>query len=378
MGDVTPHGVRWEQVLAFRLRRQRLARRIGRDAMLQVAADLCGLHAQVMSSAELTLWARVDELRPGDVARELWDERRLVKTWAMRGTLHLLPASDVPVWQAALSSFRHYLAPSWLKNFGVTGVEVDELLAAIPLALDGRLLTRQELASEVARITGSPNLGHKLGHSWGSLLKPASYRGLLCFGPSQGQNVRFTRPDQWLPDWRPADPTQAWREVTRRYLGAFGPARREDFARWWGMSAARAEKLLEDLGAEATHIDVEGGRLWLLSSQLDDLDDSLPRRCIRLLPAFDQYVVGAPRGADHVIPTALRSRVYRNQGWISPVLLVDGRMEGVWRHERKGNRLSVTIEPFSDQPASVKSAAQAEAERLASFLGGKLELTWVG
>jgi hypothetical protein len=97
--------VRWEQVLAFRLRRQRLARRIGREAILQVAADLCGLHAQVMSSAELTLWARVDELRPGDLARELWDERRLVKTWAMRGTLHLLPASDVPVWQPPSAHF---------------------------------------------------------------------------------------------------------------------------------------------------------------------------------------------------------------------------------------------------------------------------------
>src|SRR5215471_7086714 len=379
MGDVTPHGVRWEQVLAFRLRRQRLARRIGRDAMLQVAADLCGLHAQVMSSAELTLWARVDELRPGDVARELWDERRLVKTWAMRGTLHLLPASDVPVWQAGLSSFRHYLAPSWLKNFGVSAVELDQMLASIPVALDGRLLTRQELASEVARLTGSVNLGQKLGHSWGALLKPASYRGLLCFGPSQGQNVRFTRPDQWLADWRPADSDEAWREVGRRYLGGFGPAPAQDFARWWGgVSSARASRLFQSLGAEAASVEVDGVRMWLLSSQLDELEVPPPPRCVRLLPAFDQYVIGAPRGADHVIAPAFRSRVYRNQGWISPVLLVDGRMEGVWRHERKGSRLSVTIEPFSDQPASVRSGAEAEAERLAAYLGGKLELIWTG
>ena len=238
-------------------------------------------------------------------------------------------------------------------------------------------MTRQELASEVARLTGSANLGQKLGHSWGALLKPASYRGLLCFGPSLGQNVRFTRPDQWLSDWRSVDPDQAWREVGRRYLGGFGPAPAEDFARWWGgVSAARATRLFESLGAEVAHVDVDGVRLWLLSSQLEELDGSLPHRCVRLLPAFDQYVIGAPRGADHVLAPAFRSRVYRNQGWISPVLLVDGRMEGVWRHERKGSRLSVTVEPFANQPAAVQSAAHAEGERLAAFLGGKLEFVW--
>lgn len=62
-----------------------------------------------------------------------------------------------------------------------------------------------------------------------------------------------------------------------------------------------------------------------------------------------------------VLPGALKVYVYCPQGWLSPVVLVDGRMEGVWRHERRGDRLSVEIEPFARQPDWVRRAAEEEA-----------------
>jgi hypothetical protein len=77
-----------------------------------------------------------------------------------------------------------------------------------------------------------------------------------------------------------------------------------------------------------------------------------------------------------VLPAARRERVYRPQGWLSPVLLVDGRIAGVWSHAAKGDRLTVTVEPFARPAAAVKAGAEAEAERLASFLGGELALDW--
>lgn len=94
------------------------------------------------------------------------------------------------------------------------------------------------------------------------------------------------------------------------------------------------------------------------------------------MPAFDHYVAAAPREQGAVLPRALKGRVYRPQGWLSPVLLVDGRMEGVWRHERNGERLAVRIEPFREQPGWVRRAAEEEAERLARFVGGELEVGW--
>jgi hypothetical protein len=156
----------WEQVMAWRLRRHQLHERVPAGDALQVVARIAGLHAQVMSSAELTLWARLDDLEPDTVQRALWEERSLVKTWAMRGTLHLLPAAEYPLWQAALSTRRGYQAGAWLRAFGVTSEELERLIAAVGDALQQRPLTRDELAEQVAKLTGSAELGDKLRESW--------------------------------------------------------------------------------------------------------------------------------------------------------------------------------------------------------------------
>jgi hypothetical protein len=97
---------------------------------------------------------------------------------------------------------------------------------------------------------------------------------------------------------------------------------------------------------------------------------------VRLLPAFDQYVVAAPRDADAVLPGEHRARVYRPQGWLSPVLLVDGRIAGTWSHEVAGGRVAVAVEPFADPGRAVRAAAEAEAARLAGFLGGEPDVAW--
>ena len=374
----TAAGLRWAQVMAWRSARHHLDERVPAKAMLDVVEDIAGLHAQVMSSAELTLAARVEGLEPGDVGRALWEERSLVKTWAMRGTLHLLPAAELPRWQAALSTRRGWEAGAWQRGFGVTLEELARLNDAVAQALDGRLLTREQLTAEVGRLTGSEELGAKLRGSWGALLKPAAALGLLCFAPNQGRQVRFTRPDTWLGGWTDHDPDQAMAEVTRRFLAASGPVTREDFARWWGIpSPARGGRLLERLGYEVARVEVEGTAAYALAADLPGLAEAGGSRAVRLLPAFDQYVVTATLQAERLMPGPFKARVYRPQGWLSPVLLVGGRMDGTWRQEARGRRLLVTIEPFTGPPpAWARRAAEAEAERLAAFTGGELELRW--
>ena len=286
----------WPGVLAWRLRRQQLDRRAPREAMLDVVNRIVGLHAQVMSSAELTLWARVDGLEPDAVQRALWEERTLVKTWAMRGTLHLLPAAELPLFVAAQGMLPSRAARgSWLKAFGLTAEGADAILAAIPRALDGRALTREELATEVGRLT-SPELGDKLRESWGALLKPSAFAGDVCFAPSAGQKVRFTHPAEWLGEWPAVEPAAGAAELTRRYLAAYGPATREEFARWFGSSsAAQAEKLIRALGDEVAQVDLEGVPAWMLAADVAEAAAAEPAGVVRLLPAFDHYVVAAPR-----------------------------------------------------------------------------------
>jgi hypothetical protein len=368
--------VTWRQVMAWRLYRHQLHERAPAGKAASVVTAIGGLHAQLFPSAELSLWNRVDGLAAGGLEEQLWTHRAYVKTWAMRGTLHLLPAAEYPLVQAGLSTYEHYLKPVWLRNFGVTRDELELLIRSVGEALDGAPLTRIELADEVTARTGSSALGDKLRESWGALLKPASFQGQLCFGPSSGQNVRFTRPDRWLSSPDSVQPDVALPEITRRYLAAYGPATREDFARWWGVTPARAKALLVALGDEARQVDVEGASLWVLAADADELEQAPQPGTVRLLPAFDPWVIGASRAVPDLLAGDVRDRIYRQQGWISPVLLVDGRMDGIWSHERVRGRLALRIEPFVPLPARARKAAEREAERLAAFFGDPLELTW--
>jgi hypothetical protein len=114
----------------------------------------------------------------------------------------------------------------------------------------------------------------------------------------------------------------------------------------------------------------------MLAADVAAARSAAPTGTVALLPGFDQYVVAAPHEASPVLAAEHRARVHRSQGWLSPVLLVDGRIEGVWRHERKAGRLTVVVEPFGDVGEHVRAGAEAQARRLAAFLGGELQLSW--
>jgi uncharacterized protein YcaQ len=369
----------WASVLAWRVARQGLQRRADAADWPQVVARICGLHAQVQSSAELTLWARVDDLHRGAVSRALWSDRTLVRTWAMRGTLHLLPAAELATWVGAQGVLRpRYETAPWRKAFGMSSEEAVAVLDAIRTALAGEPLTRDELGDAVADALGDARLGDAVRGSFGTMPKLAAFRGDVCFAPPAGQKVRFTRPDRWLGDgWEPAPARVAMADVVRRHLAVYGPATRESFARWFGMSSvAQADKLIAALGDEVAPVTVEGQDGWMLAADVAEAAAAAPAGTVALLPAFDQYVVAAPREETPVLAAEHRPRVYRSQGWLSPVLLVDGRIGGVWRHERKGGVVTVVIEPFGDVTEDVRAGAEAQAQRLAAFLGSELELSW--
>ena len=370
--------LRASHLIGFRQVRHRLHARARAGAALEVASALCGLQAQVLSCAELMLWARVESLPPGFVGKALWEERSLLKTWAMRGTLHLLPSKEYGLWQSALSAYRHYLRPSWLRYMKVTAAELDRLMEVVGAALGARPHTREELAEAVEAAT-SKKAARPVRDSWGMALKPASFRGQLCFGPSRGQHVTFIHPRDWLGGAKDAvDPEAALSEVLRRFFSAHGPATVDELSRWWGFTGASGKRALELLRDELCEVEVGGQAAYAMAKDRDELRNAAPVPGLRLLPGFDQYTLVASVGALRFLPHARhRRQVFRNQGWISAVVLVDGKMAGVWRHERKGKSLQVELEPFATLPARARRAAGEEVERLAAFLGAPgLELRW--
>lgn len=356
--------VRWEQVHAWRLKRQLLEPRARVD-VAEVVGRLCGVQAQVASSAELAVHVRQARPEPGSIDRAL-AEGVLLKTWAMRGTLHLLRTSDAACFLSVIASGRSWERGPWARAFGATPKQVAALADAVSELLDGAALTRDELVTRVARRRGLARLEEPLRSGWGTLLKPLAWQGVLAHGPKQGNQTTFVRPDRIAPGWKGLPPPEeAARAVLRAYLGAFGPATLDAFDAWLGRGAVKRSverAWLAALGDEVTTVDVEGRPAYLLSEHVDALAGTAPSAAVRLLGGFDQYVLGPGTSDPELLAAAHRALVSKAAGWIAPIVVVAGRIAGVW--ERADDRVTVSLFPrFRAPPAEALAAEVAHLAR---------------
>ena len=364
-----------DRVAAFRLARHHLSRRAPRRALASVVGDVCGVQAQVAAAARLSLRARVQGLTPEDVERALWRDRTLVKTWAMRGAVHLLPAVELPTYLRALAR-REMRSVGWMTRRGLPMEEIDAIVDATHAALEGGPLTRRELGARVSKALG-PRARRWVEHGWGGVVRSACIRGRVCFGPNRGIEVTFVRLKDWLPRPRDVPPEEAGAGLLRRFLHVYGPATVQDFARWADLAAGDARSMWGSVREEIVQVDVEGRLAWALRGDLAALRTaSLDGPVVRLLPNFDVFLLGhVDKG--HLVDPAHYKRVYRKAGWISQVLLVDGRVAGVWTHRRKGSRLLLAVEPFTPLSRDVREGVEAEAADIGRFLGAACEVTFV-
>jgi hypothetical protein len=242
------------------------------------------------------------------------------------------------------------------------------LADAVPAALDGPPLTRDELVAAVAGQAHDGGLAEQLRSGWSTLLKPLAWQGLLCQGPSVGNRVTFTRPGLCSPGWPGlSDPDAAAARVVRAYLGAYGPATPEAFDQWLLRGATRRADLrrwFAELGDDAVRVDVEGRPAYLLAEHADDVAATPRSDAVHLLPAFDQYVLGPGTGDPVVVPPAHRGQVSRSGGWIAPVLLVEGRVAGTWETTDG----QVRVDPFPGAPAADPRGLRRELARLTALL----------
>ena len=362
----TPTELSWAQVHAFRLQRHHLTRRAPKKDLAKVVGAMGGAQAQLMSAAELQIATRVD-CKVTDVRDALWQEKSLVKTWLMRGTLHLARAADLPLLTAAMGRRWIHVRPSWLKFMDVTEQELWEIVANIGEAVSDKPMTREELIAVVSR-GRSARVTEVLRSGWGGMLKPAARNGQLCFGPNRGPSVTFVSPKKWLQEWLDVDPEAAIVEAARRYLRAYGPATKSDFARWWGAWPGVGNAAWSGMAGELAHVSVEGMSMDLLATDMKAIGQAKIDQPVQLLPNFDPYILGhATR--DHLFERAHSPKVSRTAGWISAVVLVDGSVAGTWTYTLAGKTFRVTVEPFGKLTSAVLKAIRDRAGELSKAVG---------
>jgi hypothetical protein len=365
-----PVRVTWAQALAWRMERH-LLDPVGTLPVAAVVRRLCGVQSQVASSAELAIRVRRRRSRPGDVARAL-AAGTVIKTWAMRGALHVLTPEDAGAFLSLLAASRSWETPAWQKWFGVGPAEIEELRVATREALDGMALTREELGAAVTRRRRLAHLGEAVAEKWGSLWKPLAWQGDLCIGPSQGNRVTFMRPDQASPRWAGVpEPEEAAPRAVLAYLAAYGPAGPEGFGKFVSRGVVSKKSLRAWFGLVAdrvAEVDVEGDLLFVRAEDLDSLVASRPTRALRLLPGFDQWILGPGTDDPRVLDQRRRSAVSRQAGWISPLVVHGGVVAGTW--QREGD--VVRIGWFGERGKPPRRAIAAEVERLGEIIGRPL------
>ncbi len=327
-----------------------------------------------MSAAYLQLWARNHALRRGQIEDALWKKRTLVKTSLMRQTLHFIPTDEFPLYISALRASRRAGVLRVMARCGISEEEADAMTPVILRTLADGPCGRAEIVAAL-RPKANKAVRFWIENSWGLVRLPVA-DGLICYGNGENNEANFIRVDHWLPKLKmklmPAYEAQS--TLLRKYLRAYGPATLADFSHWAGIPIAEVKALGPHADSEI--VEISSGKQPLLMAREDvgELGKAATQSSsIRLLPNFDVYLL-AHREKDHLLSDQHYKRVYRNQGWISPVVLIDGAIAGVWGYESRGKKFEVKIEPFAKLSKAERSGIEHEAEELGRFYGSEVQV----
>jgi hypothetical protein len=279
----------------------------------------------------------------------------------MRQTLHLVPADEFSLYIAAHKSARAKAVLSIMARCKITQDEADGLSALILEELKAGPAPRAAITSAV-RPKVSKRLRVWMDKVW-SIVRLPVIEGQVCYGPGEGNQATFIRTEHWLPAQPKVDEVQAQKELFRKYLRAYGPATLHDFAHWSLISMAEVRALRPLMDAELVEYD---GVLVLREDVKALQSASFSHGSIHLLPYFDVYLL-AHRFKEHFLKPEFYKRVYRNQGWISPVVLINGEIAGVWSYKLLRKALEIEIELFARVDSRTRRQIKDRAAELADL-----------
>jgi hypothetical protein len=361
-----------EHIRALRVQAQGLAARFPRGKLVDSVRAVGGIQAQLTAAMQLALRARVENLTVADIDTAIADEKLLVRSWFMRGTLHLV-ASDDLCWMNAL------FAPSFIAKgngrrlqLGLDAETCASGLQAIRTILKGAApLTRGDIVERLAEH------GVKLERRSQApfhLIGLAALEGILCLGPdSASGESTFVLVDEWLKPAELLPRETALAELAQRYLQGYAPASIKDFASWSGLTLTDAKSAWKLLLAEEKLDEVQAGEQSLWALKAAPAARTLPIS-VHLLPAFDAYLLGyADR--ELIVPSKVQTQVYHG-GQTVPVVLRDGVAVGVWRYQKQGKRLNITVHAFEPFDVETEQSVAAEAEDIGRFWEAKVALSY--
>jgi hypothetical protein len=369
-----------DKVRRLYLIKHHLLERASRKDLDKVVGDICGLHAQAARSPYLALWSRVEGFEDQLLDKALFVDKSLVKTWVMRGTLHIISAEELPVYNRSLRRMwfehhgRYMRAPEWPS----LEQRRNQIYPKILQALTTKPLKRKELSEKVRSLLKDGSLPYeRLFSGWGGILKETAYDGLTVHAEPCERESCFSNLRWWLPRIKldSISEEEAQKRLFIKYLRGYGPATQQDFSLWSGSMAGDAKRAIENASSMIEQIEVEGakGKFWLLKDDMKVLDstDLAEPAPVRLLPKFDSILLGH-RDRSRIIKEQHKRLVFKPKvGDIAATVVIDGQIAGTWRHTRKRRTLAVAIRPFGNIARDDMAEVKQQASELGQYMGAE-------
>ena len=361
--------MRTDDLLARRLANQHLAAPRTADPA-EITRQLGAVQSQEYAQSLWALGLRTQGASVASIEAAI-DRGAILRTWPMRGTIHLVPAEDAR-WMVRLLAGRPVrLAANTYRKIGLTEDILARAADVVTGALrGGRQLPRKDLYALLTAAgidcSASPN-GGRGNHILGYL----SHTGRLCIGPVRRGQPVFVLLDEWAPARR--EPAEPLAELAERYFTSHGPATVRDFGWWSGLTLADAKRAIELAGPALADEEHDGERYWGAAGRTGQ---AAPPDGAYLLPAFDEYTVAykdrsllADGG-----PQAKGGQL--NSDLLNPVMLLDGRAAGLWKRVVGPKSVRISLAPAGRLSRPDRGRLAAAAERYAAFLGLPAEVGW--
>ncbi|PFG39690.1 winged helix DNA-binding protein [Georgenia soli] len=324
----------------------------------ETVRHLCALQAQDFPAALAAVTLRTEPADDGGIVGSL-DRGEVVRSWPMRGTLHLVAAEDLS-WMQSLTTDRLITGAARRRaQLGIDDAMLDRALEVATAALSGgRSLSRSELMT-LWNEAGLLEAGQRGYH----LLWNLAQRGFLCLGPTANGEQRIVLLHEWVPEPRQLEREEALGEWVLRYFRGHGPATLKDFTWWTKLTVADAKIGLAVARPHLESVEVDGVE-HLMDPTTPELlaEHRRAARGVVLLPAFDEMILGyqdrsatlPPEHADRIVPGG--------NGMFRPIVVSGGRVVGTWRRVGNGSRRRIETEPFATLTATVERGVTRAAD----------------
>jgi hypothetical protein len=347
------------EVALLRLAAQGVAGPRGTPA--EAVRRLGAVQGQDFPGAVTSIALRTADRRRKDVEVAL-DDGEIVRSWPMRGTLHLLAAEDLH-WMLDLLCTRVLagLTARWAQ-LELTEADAERARDIVRTALaGGGRMRRADLLAAIGG-AGVATTGQRGAHLLGFLART----GTLCLGPTDGAGEQlFVLLDEWVPHPRRLSGDEALGELARRFFLGHGPATVRDLARWAGIPLRDARAGLALVRPELAALDVDGVEHLLDPATPERLADCRAEADgLFLLPGFDEFVLGYGDRRAILDPAFAERIVPGNNGMFRATVVHAGRIVGTWQWTGRGAKRAVTVTPFTAFSAPVLAEIEEAAARV--------------